>query len=488
MNILRSSVIYVGLGFLPMGINFLLSPLYSYILTPEQNALLGQAAIFQSLLFVFLTLSIDSAFSRYFFDYRKDEAKLKEYMSSIVIFIILISTIVFLIFYFFGDSMLYAIQKNNKFTYSKYGVWIFATTFSIVIQSIFLAYFRNREHIKGFAIISLSFFFLALAGTLTGLLVFKAGAYGSIVGRAVTFLFLAFLFLFIFFKRAGFFFNTSYLKESLQYSVPIVPYVILMSLFGNIDRLMVELYFTLADLGIYNFAFLMSGAVAVFITAGQNVVTPIVYKLWSEDVHDTNRLAQVFKWYHFVCAAALCLGLAIAVFFTELFIAPGYRSILNYIGPLFLAYIFRLYYIMFLDSLFYFKKTRWISLITLVSFIIGLLSNIILIPRLGILGISISVLIINLAQAIGAYLQIIWNKINRGFYSTLSNGYTILILLSYFSLLFIFRLADKDVKYLNIVPFVVTALYSVYFVYKNKQLVGERLNSLLAKKGRNIIK
>lgn len=480
MKILRSSIIYVFLGFLPMGINFLLSPLYSHILSPEQNAILGQAAIFQSLLMVFLSLSIDSAFSRFYFDYCNDDKKLKEYMSSIVIFIILISIVVFLCFALFGNEIFYAAQKNNRFTYSEYGIWVFATTFSTVIQSFFLAYYRNRENVNGFAKISLSFFFLSLAGTLAGLLIFKAEAYGAIVGRSVTFLFLAFILLFLFFKKVGFFLKPAYLKESLRYSIPIVPYVLLMSLYGNIDRLMVERYFTLTDLGIYNFAFLMSGAVAVFITAGQNVVTPIIYKLWSEKIPDNNQLARVFKWYHFTCTAALCFGLALAVIFTELFIAKDYQSILNYIGPLFLAYIFRLYYIMYLDSLFFHKRTKWIFLITLVSFLTGLASNIILIPYLGILGVSISVMIINIVQAAGAYLQLYLCRLNDDYYKmSINHFYTIILIVAYFTSLAILTYSGADISKANYFPMVITVIFFTFYLYNNWRWISKYVQRII---------
>lgn len=480
MKILKISVIYVILGFLPMGINFLLSPLYSHILSPEQNAILGQAAIFQSLLFVFLSLSIDSAFSRFYFDYCKDEKKLMEYMSSIALFIIFVSVIVFACFVLFGDDIFYFAQKNDRFTYSEYGVWVFATTFSTVIQSLFLIYYRNRENVNGFAKISLSFFFLSLGGTLTGLLIFKAEAYGAIVGRSVTFLFLALVLLFLFFTKVGFFFRLSYLKESLRYSIPIIPYVVLMSLYSNVDRLMVERYFMLTDLGVYNFAFLMSGAVSVFITAGQNVVTPIIYKLWAEERPDHAQLTRIFKWYHFVCTGALCLGLALAVIFTELFIAKGYQSILNYIGPLFLAYIFRLYYIMYLDSLFFHKKTKWISLITLISFLMGLLSNVFLIPYFGILGVSISVMIINLAQAAGAYLQLNLYKLNADYYRMrINHVYTIASIIVYFAALIILRYNEADVSKANYFPLIVTMIFFTFYLYNNWKWVGEFAQKLI---------
>lgn len=468
-KILRSSFIYLALGFLPMGINFLLSPLYSHILTPEQNALLSQATIFQGFLGVFLSLSIDSAFSRFYFDFYKDEKKLREYMSSVIIFIVLLSSFVLVLLHLWGDPLFLVFQKNQVFTFHKYGIWVFYSTFCVIVQSIFLSYYRNKEKIMGFAIVSLSYFLLSVCGILIGLLYFEAGAYGSLVGRAVAYSALTIIVLTFFFRYAGFHLKIKYLKDSLRYSIPVIPYLLLMTLYGNIDRILIERYFSLGELGVYNFAFVISGAVSVLLSSGQNVISPMVYKLLSEDVVEEGKVRNAFKWFHFICLSLICLGLGLAVKFTEIFIAAQYQSILEYIGTLFLAYVFRAYYLIYVDSLFFYKKTRWIFLITLGSFMIGLASNLLLIPTLGILGVCISVMIINLTQAAGAYIQLILYKLNRNFYNLgFNHFFTVMIVGGYFLAMIVFIYSGIDTKYANYIPLIVAVLFSTFFIYRNR--------------------
>ena len=472
MKVVKKSMSYLVLGFLPMGVNFFLSPLYSRILSPDQNALIGQAAVLQSFFIIFINLSIDSAFTRFYFDYYKEPEKLKQYMSTIIVFTFITAIILALIMHFFGNPLFSFIQKNTTFTYSKYGVWIFITSFSIIIQTIFLAYFRNSENVKGFAIVSLSCFFLSLIFTLIGIMYFKLGAYGSIIGRAVGFLLMGSLFLIIFFKKTNFCFKKIYLIESLKFALPLIPYLFLMALYSNIDRIMVEHYFSLTELGIYNFAFLISGAVSVFISSGSNVVSPMINKIWTETPEDTKSISKTFNWYHLICTGILTIGLAASVFFTEYFIAQKYQSLLNYIGPLFLAYIFRIYYIMYVDSLFYFKKTKWIFLITLLSFLIGLLSNLLLIPKLGIFGVAVSVIIINLMQAFGARLQIYLYKINYNFYSLrINHVYSFSIILVYFLSYIILSFYKQNLKYSNYIPLLITVIFMIIFLLKNHKKI-----------------
>jgi len=476
-QLLKSSSIYVFLGFLPMGVNFLLAPLYSHILSPEENALLGQAIIFQSFLSIFLNLSIDSAFSRFYFDYYKDEVLLKKYMSTIINFIILLSCVSFVVLSIFGDGLFSIVQKNKTFSFHKYGVWVFLTAFCIVIQSIFLAYYRNCQKPLKFSLVSLSFFFSGIILILIGLLVFKAGALGSIIGRAAGYAIITIILLVIFYRQNGISFEKKLLKESLRYSIPIIPYIVLMNLYGNIDRILIERYFTLNELGIYNFAFLLSGAVSVFVSSCQNAIGPVIYKVLADQEEGyERRVSDLFKMFHFVNTAIITVGLAVTVQFVQLFIAPAYHSILNYIGILFLSFIFRVYYLVYVDSLFFYKKTRWISLITLISFLIGVSSNLILIPKLGIMGVCISVLIINLTQAIGAYVQLRLYKLNLGLYNLNYNHlYTFFILAAYFIPLINSGYCQTNTNAYNYWPLGITILFSVIFFIRNKDTLKQKI-------------
>lgn len=469
-ELIKSSSIYVLLGFLPMGVNFLLTPLYSHLLLPEENALIGQSVIFQSFLGVLLNLSIDSAFSRFYFDYYKDEPVLKRYMSTVVSFIVILSAAVFAVFLFTGDSIFSFFQKNNTFSFHKYGIWVLLTTFCIVIQTIFLAYYRNAQKPFLFALVSLSFFFAGIALMLTGMIVFKAGALGSIAGRAIAYAAVTLVLLIVFYRHNKFDIDKKFLKESLRYSVPIIPYVILMNLYGNIDRILIERYFTLKELGVYNFAFLISGTVSVFVSSFQNAVGPVVYKvLADEEPGYEGKVNSLFRGFHFINIAIMTLGLAAAVPFVKLFIAVEYHLILQYIGILFFAFIFRIYYLLYVDSLFFYKKTKWISIITFTSFVIGLSTNLVLIPLLGITGVCLSVLVINLVQAFGAFLQLKMYRLNLKIYKLPFNHlYAVAVLLAYFIPLVLTRQQGNLSNVYNYLPLMVTIVFSILFYMNNK--------------------
>jgi O-antigen/teichoic acid export membrane protein len=236
-------------------------------------------------------------------------------------------------------------------------------------------------------------------------------------------------------------------------------------------------------LGIYTFAFSLSGAVSVFISSAQNVQIPMVYKLLANPSRDSEKkINEIVKIFHFITVSAIVVGLAVAAVFIKITFAKEYLVIVEYIGILFFAYIFRTYYILFADSLFYFKKTKLIFLITLCSFLIGYACMKLLIPVWGIPGVCVSVMIINFSQCIGAILLIKFCKLNTGLYKmNINHLYTFFILVAYFLSRYLLIQADLQVIYCNFFPTFVTLLFSIYFFYKKRTLIREKARNLKGK-------
>lgn len=266
-TLVKNSLIYVFLGFLPLAVNLLLAPVYSKYISPDEYGLVALATIFQGFLVVIISFGLDGAFSRLYFDYHEKDRLVKGLMSTTLLTIIGGSFFFWVVLYFSGDFVFDYFLNNKLFTYSKYGHIIFFTTFSTVIHSVFLSYYRNKENVLAYSLVSLSFFFTSVIGILIGIVYLRAEAMGNIAGRAVGTTLVATILLFIYFLRNKVQFKMEYLKSCLNYSLPLIPYLILLMAYNNIDKIMIERYFDLDTLGFYNFAFLVSSVISVFVYA-----------------------------------------------------------------------------------------------------------------------------------------------------------------------------------------------------------------------------
>src|SRR5215212_10038316 len=168
-NLVKNSISYIFIGFLPIAANFFLAPVYAHYLIPEQYAIIGVATLFQTFLTFFLSLSLDGAYNRLYFTYERKSKLSDALLSTLLITIIAVSCLVTLLLYFWGDFILGVSFKNNEFKFSDLGYWVLITTLCNIIFSLFAILYRNQENIKAFIRLSILFFFIPVAGILTGL-------------------------------------------------------------------------------------------------------------------------------------------------------------------------------------------------------------------------------------------------------------------------------------------------------------------------------
>ncbi|MGZ4118576.1 MAG: lipopolysaccharide biosynthesis protein, partial [Bacteroidia bacterium] len=126
-KLLKSTFVYTLLGFLPMASAFVLTPVYTKYLSPEEYGIISLSNLFNAYLSVFVAIGIDSAFSRFYFKYKK-EAITKVLLSTALISMLCVSAILYLLFLLIGNSVFTLAFNNSVFTYSEFGHFIFITT------------------------------------------------------------------------------------------------------------------------------------------------------------------------------------------------------------------------------------------------------------------------------------------------------------------------------------------------------------------------
>ncbi len=404
IQLIKSSSIYILLGFLPLGVNFLLAPVYTFYLPPEEYAIVGLANLAKVFLTIFIGLGLDSGFSRFYFQYYKRSQLVHALLSTIIVTILLIGAVIGIFLYFFGDFIFSLAFKNEAFTFSKYGLLVFITTIVAIVHTMFLIYYRNQENIKAYAVVSLSFFFLSVTGILLGIIYFEAGALGSIAGRMIGSTFLVIILCSIYFTNKKVYVKLKYLKPILKYCLPIIPYLILLAGFNALDRIMVERFFSLAELGKYNFAFMLSSTTSVLLYSIFNALSPRIYKLLTEDADKHGKqVRKINTVFLLVVVAYISIAIALVIPILNIFVDDSYFEISNYISILFIIYIPQIYYVIFTIPIFFYKRTKILPTISLIAISFGIASNLYFIPILGIYGVCLSVFITKFAQFGAAY-------------------------------------------------------------------------------------
>lgn len=482
-QLIKSSTLYVILGFLPMGINFLLAPLYTQYLPPEEYALVFLTTLVQGFIAIFIGLGLESAFSRYFFQYYKKEKLLLALLSTVLVAVIVVGAIIGLLMQLIGDPMIGALIRNEQFTYSHYGFYGFLAAWATVIQAFFLAFYRNQERPIAFALTSLTFFGISVIGILLGVIYFEAMAYGSVVGRAAGNVAVAIGLIIVFWIRNRFIFRWSFLRMLLIYGLPVAVYLLLMAAFNNVDRIMVDQFFDEAILGQYGFAFLLASALAVLISSIFNALAPRVFKLLTDDpIAYEGEIKNILQVFLLLIMGFLVVGIALIWPFMKLFIDPSYHDCIPYTGLLFMAYLPYAYYVVYTLPIFYYKKIKLLPYVSLAALIVGISANLLFIPWLGIWGVAISLFLIRSVQFGISYLLLKRYKLNHKPYLRMPQNHIVAGVLvgSYGALSFFQQFSDAlPIPLINVIPLLLYIFMIILFFRPHLSVMVRQLKNLL---------
>lgn len=405
----RNSGFYVFLGFLPLGINVLLAPVYTFYLSPEDYGIIALAQMFFGAVSAVLGAGINQAYGRFYFDTNHDSQKKAALLKTAVLLICMSASLLYGGLLLVGDEIFAKLFNNTEFKFSNYGHIVFLTALASILVSVFQSFYRNEEKPARYGLLSLGFFLFSAGGILLGVIYFEAGAFGNILGRSLgsSLIALSLLFLLLFNRKVKLLIEQ--VKPMYKYGLPLVPYAVALMLFNLSDRWMVEHFFGLETLGFYNFAFVLASSTSVFIYAVYNAVAPKVLKLLTsrEPMHgQLEEVRSILNLFGLSVIVFISLALACTPIFLEYAVAEEYRVILSYLGLLFLFYLFQVYYVIYTIPFHAEKRTKALPFIAILSLIIGVICYYGSIAYFGFGGVFIGLLATKITQVLSSVLVI----------------------------------------------------------------------------------
>lgn len=387
-RILKESSIYSLSGVLTSVLGLLLVPLYTRVFTPADYGVIDMLAIVTTLANLTVALEVKQAIGRFTLD-TDDITVRKEYSSTALLFTIItnsIFSIVALIFapglskYLLGSSTYASVVAVNALYVLAFGIFSL-----LILQLVYLskpgvyaiANIINSVVSIAVTVLLVLYLNIGVIGVFFGLLA------GSIVGSLVA----------LFHTHNAFALSFDYqkLREMLFFSIPLVPSSVGVFASLYVDRLAINHFLSLGDVGLYGVAYRFASMMSLFVGATQMAITPYIFAHYREE----KTREEIAKTFRFFIAASLLILLGMGLFSKELlmiFTTPNYYSASNLI-PLLAASIVISGLYVFAPGAWIVKKTKIITVINLSIAILNLALNLLLIPSLGILGAGISTLL-----------------------------------------------------------------------------------------------
>lgn len=401
----QSSAIYGVLNALPGASKFVLFPIFVHYLSPADYGILGLNGSIVAGLTIVMAFGFDAAFSRLFFDYQQKKELINAYLSTIMLLIICIGLLFAAVIYPFGDAIFRLTFEDPSYTFQPYGMIALAMAFATSVNAVVKSYFRNRKQP--------GYYFLVVAGTFTiitifeslAILVYDQKAEGVLLARLVGLLSASIITWLALFYKTGLKFETRFLRPSLKFGLPLIPYSVVGFVYFYYDRVLIENYLSLDELGIYNVAFTIAFVIELAIQSIQSATFPNIYELlkqnYNKHIGDVN---LIFRLLGLATIVLIALVLVATPVFLHTFTRPEYHRALYLIPILAAGFIFRYLFVVYTLPLFFLKKTKQVIWLNVVAGIITVVGNVILLPRIGLMGAPITMF----AARFGQILLTVW--------------------------------------------------------------------------------
>lgn len=378
---LKDSALYTLPAIVSRGLAIITIPIYTRALSTADYGAFDLLMVFANLINLTIALEVSQGVAR-FYAAEQDTAKRIGYASSAFWFTLLCYSLFALSALIFSEpiSALVMGAEGLQRCFQIGVLYIWFNGLFLLLQN----QFRWELRSKDFAIVSL-IVALTTAGIAIYLTLYKhLGLEGFMLGMLSGVVCGVMYSLWHLRNTFRAVFNIRLLAEMLKFSAPLVPSGIAVFLTTYIDRLMINHYLTLADVGIYGIAFRLAAVIGVVILGFQMALTPLIYTHY-EKADTPAQLARIFRIF---TAFSLLMVMALVVLAQDILIlmtTPEYyaaASLMIFMVPAFL--LSQMY--VFAPGMTIAKKTYFILLLNVVAALISVTLNVLLIPLLGLKG------------------------------------------------------------------------------------------------------
>ncbi|WP_436373784.1 oligosaccharide flippase family protein [Cytobacillus sp. BC1816] len=392
---IKNTILYTVGAMIPKFLVFMLLPLYTIYLAPDEYAIVTTVTAYNSLLIIFYGLGFQSSTVRIYYGFEKEQEQ-NRFLKEIFLFLLIYAAILTLIFFSLQDFLGPIMFKNIPYDPYYYLLVIF--TFFNSFQIIPFIVMRVKEQPTYFLFYNVFYSIAYLVLNIFYLVVKDEGALGIV--KAIVFSNLvAGILLVIYMQKQLKLFRKFTLKigenlEHITFSVPFIFHMLAWSIFSVSDRIIIERYDSLYNLGIYSLGSQLVSILMIVITSLNQAISPKIYKEYYSKNHLPKKMMNkvVFGSIVFVGIISILLKLLIDPLI-DLISSASYDADYTFVKYLLVSLIFHSVYMYLATPLFIYKKSKLISSITISSAVINIILNLIFIKTIGFYGVAIATMI-----------------------------------------------------------------------------------------------
>ena len=391
----KNGLIYLLSNIANAGLSFILLPILTRALTKDDY---GKVALFMmviSLMPVFVELCTAGSITRKYYDDSKEG--FSSFVGTVFKTIFTGACVTTIIVIVFKDFIELVIPLSYE--------WIlFAIVVSLCnsVISVRLGQWQVRQQAIKYGVFNFIKVFLTFSLSLIFVVYLESGAEGQVLSLFTGSLVMAIAASYLLYKNKIFSFEKNkpnHLREILNYGFGLIPHVLGGFLLLSADRYILDKNLGLSAVAIYMVAYQLSSVLGIVFDAANKAFVPWLFALLKRNNY--NEKAKLVKYTYLSMLLLLVITIMaflIGPYMVVLIASEKYKQAGEIIGYLCLGQAFNGMYLMVTNYIFFSKKTKFLSVATILSGLINVALMLVLIEYNGLVGVA-------QAYAIGQFLR-----------------------------------------------------------------------------------
>jgi O-antigen/teichoic acid export membrane protein len=386
-QVAQNALVY-GLGSISQQIiGFLLLPIYTSYLDPDEYGRLALISAFSALLSMILGMGISTAIFKFY--HKENSVDGKRLVISSTLFWLIGLGILTVVVITLLSGQLSQVLLNS----SRYALHIQVMGFTLAftqLQVIPFGVLRAEKKPWQYASLTLSNFVLGIGLSIYLIVFLKLGILGVLLSGLLSTVVFVFVGMFICRHMISLDFSWPIVESLLRFGIPLVPSSISLYVLNQADRWFLQHYHSFQDVGVYSLGYKIGSVInLVVVQPVQLIWFPIVFEM--EHQPDGKKFYERMLTYFFMISC--WAGLALIMFSEELIlfiVSPKYHGAYEIVAWVVIAYIMYGAYFIVVIGVFLKNKTPYTIWIVGLAGVSNIIFNFLLIPKYGSIGAAIA--------------------------------------------------------------------------------------------------
>ena len=362
--------------------NFLLLPLYSAFLSPEDYGIISAMLTVQMVMLPICTLALDRGLERLFFD--SDDPKIRRTVVGTLNLLMLgWAALVLIASVLRRDYLRMVFPGIPFFPYYAIMLGVLGLDMLTITPKV---YWRVTRQVKRFVFVSFLQFAVLLAMKLVFIVALRRGATGFMIANLLAAALLTPFFAWESLRLTTFRVDFGRIREALAFSVPMVPLLLSGWIINLTSRMFIDRNVNMTALGIYSFAMTLASAFQMIGVSFLPAYGPVFYEIANSG--DRSSLGKLFEYNRGYMLFIMFLGFCQALFMRDVLLCLNQRYLecWKYIPIMTLGIFFNLlggvYNLCFYQA----KKSTLVMILFFGSAALNIFLTWLLIARYGVWG------------------------------------------------------------------------------------------------------